>query len=50
MTNELKALYKLSSKCIKRDYQKHRTEVITKHLEQKGSLRKGYKELRTMKT
>lgn len=48
--NELKALYKLTSKYIKIDYQNHRFITLERHLEQKGSTKKGYKELRTNKT
>lgn len=50
MKNELKALYKLVSKYIKRDYKNHRMNILQKHLEQTGSLKKGFKELRTGKT
>lgn len=49
MKNELKALYKLTSKNIKRDYENHRTNTLRKHLQQNGSIKKGYKELRTNK-
>jgi hypothetical protein len=49
MKKELSALYKLTSKCIKNDYSKHRQEVFRKHLASHGSLKKAYKELRTHK-
>lgn len=49
MKNELKALYKLTSKHIKKDYKRHRIKTIQNYLEQKGSLKKGYKALRTNK-
>lgn len=50
MKNELKALYKLTSKYIKKDYKTHRTNTLQKHIEQSGSIKKGYKKLRTNKT
>lgn len=44
--NELKALYKVISKYIKTDYKKYRRDIFEKHLEQSGSVKKGFKELR----
>ncbi|CAG4934862.1 unnamed protein product [Colias eurytheme] len=48
--NELRALYKLTSKYIKIDYNKHRQNIIEKHINTTGSTKKAYKELRTHKT
>ncbi|CAH2228413.1 jg2166 [Pararge aegeria aegeria] len=49
MKNELSALYKLTSKYLKCDYDEHRSKTIEKHLERTGSMKKAYKELRTYK-
>uniref|UniRef100_A0A2A4JIH6 Endonuclease/exonuclease/phosphatase domain-containing protein n=1 Tax=Heliothis virescens TaxID=7102 RepID=A0A2A4JIH6_HELVI len=45
--NELKALYKLISKNIKRDYTAHRSKIIEKHISITGSIKRAYKELKT---
>lgn len=50
MKNEISALYKLVSKYIKNEYANHRFNTIEKHLNQTGSTKKAYKELRTNKS
>lgn len=48
--SEIKALYKLISKNINRDYMKHRTTTIENHMNTTGSLKRAYKELNSHKT
>lgn len=50
MKNELRALYKLVSKYIRKDYANHRKLTIERHLKSTGSLKKAYKELKSHKT
>lgn len=50
MKNELKALYKLVSKYVRKDYTNHRKHIIEKHLNCTGGIKKAYKELRSHKT
>ncbi|XP_052738156.1 uncharacterized protein LOC128198192 [Bicyclus anynana] len=50
MKNELSALYKLTSKYLKADYEEHRKNIIEKHLTSNSSMKKAYKELRTHKS
>lgn len=50
MKNELSALYKITNKYIKRDYERYRQDTIDKHLQHTGSTKKAFKELRTSKT
>ncbi|GBP37017.1 Craniofacial development protein 2 [Eumeta japonica] len=47
MKNELSALYKIVNKYIKKDYSKYRQDTIMRHLQQCGSTKKPFKELRT---
>lgn len=47
--NELSAHYKLTNRYIKRDYENYRLNTIERHLQQRGSTKKAYKELRTKK-
>lgn len=49
LKNELKALYKLISKNIRRDYMLHRSKTFEKHISTTGSIKKAYKELITYK-
>ncbi|CAH2092926.1 unnamed protein product [Euphydryas editha] len=48
--NELRALYKLTSKYIKNDYKNYRNQKIQTYLTQGKSFKKAIKELRTNKT
>lgn len=48
--NQLKALYKLISKSIKRDYTLHRSKTFEKHINTTCSVKRAYKELSTHKT
>lgn len=50
MKNELSALYKLANKYIKKDYENYRLETIQRNLQQLGSTKKAFKELRAQKT
>lgn len=49
MKNELKALYKLTSRYIKQDYIDYRSCTIERHLNTTGSLKRALKELKTHK-
>ncbi|CAH2108706.1 unnamed protein product [Euphydryas editha] len=50
MKNELKALYKLISKHIRQDYIEYRKNILQRHLETTGSIKKARKELQTHST
>lgn len=50
LKNELKALYKLISRRINQDYKAHRTTIIEKHLNNTGSIKKAFKELKTQRS